>query len=215
MMWPWIVRFGSLLLCILKKKKRQDSLTSVIWNSALWYNEQSTDSTLSVLLRDDCFAFLFLQQTKNILTLHTGWWCKVFPHRWGYSTDSDWWTSWESGWPSNVQEFNSTRNPSTDRKLCQQHQRSVSNLLLLRRTIQECCTTQLFCGFSHLTRARLTGLAICFCTCWLQQSPNVCRTSRLQKDADCDLGTDQASDKLQSYIWLINCRSTFMRWVTD
>lgn len=44
-----------------EEKKKQVSLTSEIWNSALCCNEQSPNSKLLVLLRDDYFAFVFLQ----------------------------------------------------------------------------------------------------------------------------------------------------------
>lgn len=52
--------------------------------------------------------------------------CQVFPHWRGNPTGCGWWTPWKSCWSSNIQKLHSTRNPSTDRELRQQHQRSVS-----------------------------------------------------------------------------------------
>lgn len=80
-----------------------------------------------------------------------GWWCQVFPHWRGNPAGCDWWTPWKSCWSSNIQKLHSTRNPSTDRELCQQHQRSVSKQSVLTK-VQ--CTRMLhnihfFLGFYH------------------------------------------------------------------
>lgn len=125
---PWRIKF---LLWIWGGKKavsspaRQDSRTSETWNSALWREQQSCDQGYQCFLQlvvCNCVTV----RDQEYFSPCPGRGCQVFPHWRGNPAGCGWWTPWKSCWSSNIQKLHSTRNPSTDRELCQQHQRSVS-----------------------------------------------------------------------------------------
>lgn len=130
---PWRVKFGSFLLCILGKEKKRLYLLLLGWTVGPQRPGILPFDGKSCLMTQDCQCFLQVVVCNCVsVKAHgnfspcPGRWCQVFPHWRGYPTGCDWWTPWKSCWSSNIQKLHSTRNPSTDRKLRQQHQRPVS-----------------------------------------------------------------------------------------
>lgn len=131
---PWRVKFRSFLLWILGKKKKKRLCLLLLGRIAglqrpgiLPFKEDSSPVT------QDCQCFLQLvvcncatARDQEYFSPCPGGGCQVFPHWRGNPTGCGWWTPWKSCWSSNIQKLHSTRNPSTDRELRQQHQRSVS-----------------------------------------------------------------------------------------